>query len=89
MRELNKNKLPTCKPQQYFNLRTAHGSWLEYLDRLVAEISTYVVEDVQIPVLLRLFHENTGTWYVIILLAQKNIYPHNPTHFLLAWRWVM
>lgn len=37
--------------------------WNEQLDVIVSEISEYVVDGIQIPVVLRLFHENTGTWY--------------------------
>ena len=33
------------------------------MNSLVDEISQYEVDNVSIPILLRLFHENTGTWY--------------------------
>eukprot|EP00618_Florenciella_parvula_P006778 CAMPEP_0119478012 /NCGR_PEP_ID=MMETSP1344-20130328/7948_1 /TAXON_ID=236787 /ORGANISM="Florenciella parvula, Strain CCMP2471" /LENGTH=511 /DNA_ID=CAMNT_0007512153 /DNA_START=206 /DNA_END=1742 /DNA_ORIENTATION=- len=42
---------------------SANEAWTGYLDNVVEEIQTYVVDDVQIPVMIRLFHEATGTWY--------------------------
>lgn len=42
---------------------SANKNWTRALDRIVEEILTYRVEDVAIPVIIRLFHENTGGWY--------------------------
>lgn len=37
--------------------------WMKELDVIVDEVSKYVIDGIMIPVVLRLFHENTGTWY--------------------------
>lgn len=42
---------------------SANSNWTAILDQISVELDKYQVENISIPVMLRLFHENTGWWY--------------------------
>lgn len=42
---------------------TGNAQWTEWLGQIAEEVNQYEVNGTKIPMIFRLFHENTGGWY--------------------------